>query len=108
MAFKATKEWLEGAKNKPVSYNTVLFICGLMSEELPKSSKYKYFNQLRATILSVSKGTECKHTGKKGTFSQRMAHDWIEKNKSLPFAKRKLPKLIADKHARFQETHAEE
>ena len=53
MAFKATKEWLEAAKLKPVSYNTVLFICGLMSEELPKSSKYKYFNQLRATILSV-------------------------------------------------------
>ena len=108
MAFKPTKEWLEGAKLKPVSYNTILFMCGLMSEEMPKSSKYKYFNQLRATILSVSKGTTCKHTGKTGTFSQRMAHDWIEKNKELPFAKRKLPKLIADKHAKYQETHAEE
>ena len=41
MAFKPTTEWLEAAKLKPVSYNTVLFICGLMSEELPKSSKYK-------------------------------------------------------------------
>ena len=108
MAFKPTTEWLEAAKLKPVSYNTVLFICGLMSEELPKSSKYKYFNQLRATILSVSKGTTCKHTGKKGTFSQRMAHDWIEKNKNLPFEKRKLPKLISDKYTRFQENHAEE
>ena len=108
MAFIPTKEWLEAAKLKPVSYGTVLFICGLMSEDLPKSSKYKYFNQLRATILSVSKGTTCKHTGKKGTFSQRMAHDWIEKNKILPFEKRKLPKLISDKYTRFQENHAEE
>ena len=33
MAFKATKEWLEAAKLKPVSYGTVLFICGLMTED---------------------------------------------------------------------------
>ena len=109
MAFTITKEWLEAAKLKPVSFKTVLFICQLMTENMPKSDeKYKYFNQLKATILSCNKGTICKNTGKKGTFSQRMAHDWIEKNKSLPFEKRKLPKLISDKYTRFQENHAEE
>ena len=109
MAFTITKEWLEGAKNQPVSFKTVLFICQLMTENMPKSdAKYKYFNQLKATILSCNKGTICKNTGKKGTFSQRMAHDWIEKNKPLPCEKRKLPKMIADKHAKYQEPHAEE
>lgn len=109
MAFTITKEWLEAAKSKPVSFKTVLFICGLMTENMPKSeARYKYFNQLKATILSCNKGTICKNTGKKGTFSQKMAHDWIEKNKVLEPSQRKLPKLIADKHARFQENHAEE
>jgi len=37
-----------------------------------------------------------------------MAHDWIEKNKTIDFGKRKLPKLISDKYAKFQENHAEE
>ena len=76
---------------------------------MPKSNeRYKYYNQLKATILSCNKGTICKNTGKKGTFSQKMAHDWIEKNKPLQPSQRKLPKLIADKHAKYQETHAEE
>ena len=73
MAFKPTTEWLEAAKQKPVSYNTVLFICGLMSEELPKSSKYKYFNQLRANHFECFKRYYLQTHREKRYFSQ----EWL-------------------------------
>ena len=107
--FVPTKEWLEAAKQKPVSYGSIKFMCQLATEHMPKNdARFKYWNQLRGTILSMAKGTKCQHTGKVGTFYQRMAHDWIEKNKILEPSKRKLPKAILEKHQRYQETHSED
>ena len=56
--FVPTKEWLEAAKQKPVSYGSIKFMCQLATEHMPKNdARFKYWNQLRGTILSMAKGT---------------------------------------------------